>query len=349
MPDWLRRTRATKASSSNSASSGSRAMCAISGARRPRPSETASPPNIRWSTNRSSRSGWPSSTNRTRRLRSSGTPGGCTSIWPLMPRWPRRASPLSRESQRYFPRRWAAVKVRPVRRAAKSAGPAGGGVRGAGAGRRRRRSGGPGRGPRGRCGRPRPREAQASPAGDARRGPAEAPRRVAGGQLGAQGPVGGLGRLLLGLLLRPADAAPVQPLGDADPGGEGLHVVGALVLDDVLGHAEVVQGAELLEAGLPVESRAHGRGGLQHRVEEQVDDAGGLVEAGAEVDGADQGLDGVGEDRGLLAATGRLLALAELDVPPSPMVRATSASARALTTAARSLARRPSERSGWVT
>ena len=37
-----------------------------------------------------------------------------------------------------------------------------------------------------------------------------------------------------------------------------------------------------------------------------------------------------------------------LTCSPSPMVRATSARARALTTAARSLASRPSERSGWV-
>jgi hypothetical protein len=40
----------------------------------------------------------------------------------------------------------------------------------------------------------------------------------------------------------------------------------------------------------------------------------GVVEAAAEVDRADHGLDRVGEDRGLVAAAGRLLALAELDV-----------------------------------
>ena len=38
-----------------------------------------------------------------------------------------------------------------------------------------------------------------------------------------------------------------------------------------------------------------------------------------------------------------------LTCSPSRMPRPTSASARALTTAARSLASRPSERSGWVT
>ena len=49
--------------------------------------------------------------------------------------------------------------------------------------------------------------------------------------------------------------------------------------------------------------------------------AGGL-EAAAEVDGTDHGLDGVGEDRGLVAAAGRLLAAAELDVLAEPDVAA---------------------------
>ena len=49
----------------------------------------------------------------------------CTSSWPLMPRWPRRASPLSSGSQRYLPRRRAPSNRRPVRAAAKPAGPRG--------------------------------------------------------------------------------------------------------------------------------------------------------------------------------------------------------------------------------
>ena len=42
------------------------------------------------------------------------------------------------------------------------------------------------------------------------------------------------------------------------------------------------------------------------------------LEAGAEVDRPDQRLDGVGEDRGLLPASRRLLALAETDVASEP-------------------------------
>ena len=88
--------------------------------RRRRPSR---PPNIRWSTNRSSTAGV-SRASRTRRCRSSGAPGGWTSIWPLMPRWPSRASPLSSGSQKYLPRRRAPSIRRPVRAAAKPSGSA---------------------------------------------------------------------------------------------------------------------------------------------------------------------------------------------------------------------------------
>src|SRR6478735_6473438 len=319
MPDWLRRTRRTNASSSNSASRGSRAMCAISAGSSAPPSETARPPNIRWSTNRSSRSGLPASRKRTRRLRSSGTPGGCTSIWPLMPRWPSRASPLSRASHRYLPRRWAAVNVCPESRPAKSSGPA-----------RWRRTGRGWRTSTEAIGRPRTWASRPTRTTSTSGSSGIAGRRtnhpgldsVAGelagslvvGQLVAEGAVGGLRGLLLGLLLRAADAAAVQPGGDADTRGEGLNVVGAFVLDDVLGNAEVVQRAQFLQARLPVQAGAHRGRGLEHRVEEQVDDARGVLEAAAEVDGADQRLHRVGEDRGLLAATRGLLALAEADV-----------------------------------
>ena len=119
---------------------------------------------------------------------------------------------------------------------------------------------------------------------------------------------------LLGLLLGAADAVAVAVVADADLRGEGLHVVGALVLDEVLGDAETVLGGELLERGLPVEPGTHRGGRLDQRVEEQVDDLGGALEPAGEVDRADHGLDGVGEDRGLLAAAGGVLAATELDV-----------------------------------
>ena len=78
-----------------------------------------------------------------------------------------------------------------------------------------------------------------------------------------------------------------------------------------------------------------------------VDDHRGGLEATAEVDRADDGLDRVGEDRGLVPPpSGRLLATAQLDVVTEADPGPTPASARALTTAARSLASRPSE-VGW--
>ena len=103
-------------------------------------------------------------------------------------------------------------------------------------------------------------------------------------------------------------------LADADARDEGLHVVGAVVLDEVLRDAEAAVGRQLLQGGLPVEAGAHGRGGLHHRVEEPVDHVGRDLEAAAEVDGTEHRFDGVGEDRGLVAPAGRLLAPAELDV-----------------------------------
>src|SRR4051794_8502967 len=305
-PAVRRRRRATNATSSNAGSSGSRAMCAISVGSSAPPSAKDRPPNIRWSTNRSS--GPPSANrNRTRRWRSSAASAGCTSIWPLMPRWPSRASPVSRGSHRYLPRRRASENVRPVSRATKSSGPA-----------RCRRTG---------------RGWSTSTAATGRWSTcASSPRRTtstsgSSGTLPVRGARGGgvavlvgeravrrLGGLLLGLLLRATDTVAVRPVADAHPCGEGLLVVGALVLDQVLGDAELVDRRELLEAGLPVKSRAESGCGLQQRVEEQMDHLGCVVEAAAEVDRTDHGLDRVGEDRRLVAATGRLLALAELDV-----------------------------------
>src|SRR5690242_853562 len=252
--DRLRMRRTTE-SGSKSGSSGSRPMCAISSGSSAPPSETASPPNIRWSTNLSSE---PSSrAKRTRRCRSSAAPAGWTSIWPLIPRWPSSASPESSGSQKYLPRRLGLSKRRPVSAAAKPDGPRGS--------RRTGRS----------CSTStavtvRPVTWRSSPArttstsgssgtsgrleaGDRRVLDAEASRDLAVRRLR-----GGL----LGLLLGAADAVAVQLLTDADLRGEGLHVVGALVLDDVLGDAEAVLGGELLERGLPVQAGAHGRGGL---------------------------------------------------------------------------------------
>ena len=80
------------------------------------------------------------------------------------------------------------------------------------------------------------------------------------------------------------------------------------------GHAEAEGGRQLLEGGLPVEAGAH-RGGLLHeRVEQPVHHLGGGLDAAGEVDRPDDRLDGVGQDRGLVATAGGLLAAAQLDV-----------------------------------
>src|SRR4051794_24877888 len=60
---------------------------------------------------------------------------------------------------------------------------------------------------------------------------------------------GGLGRALLGLLLAAALLAAVALPGDDHPGGEPLGVVGALLVDAVLGHPQPAPGGELLQAG----------------------------------------------------------------------------------------------------
>ena len=149
--DARRRTRATKSRRRTRGRAG-RARCARSpgGSSAPR-RETSRPPNMRWSTKRSSTLGASSKTSRTRRCGSSGASGGWTRNWPLMPRWPSRASPSSRGSQRYLPRRRAASILRPVNPAAKPAGPRGSRRTGRGAAPRPRRWCGRRRGARGRA------------------------------------------------------------------------------------------------------------------------------------------------------------------------------------------------------
>ena len=181
-------------------SSGTAAVGAAAAGRAP------GPPKVRWSTKRSC--GPPSSkSNRACRCFSSGASAASTSSWPLMPRWTIRASSPSSASQRYLPRRDAAATVTPVRRAARSSGPAT--CRRAtrrAEELRARRCAGRRRGPAGPAGRPRPRGAQAP----RRRRPSAlaASRRASGAALGAPAQLGPghLGGLLLGLLLAAAVA-----------------------------------------------------------------------------------------------------------------------------------------------
>src|SRR3569623_350768 len=324
IPAVRRRTFATNRSSSNSGSNGSRAMWAISAGSSAPPSDTARPPNIRWSTNRSSRS--PRS-NRTRRWRASRLPGSLTRSCPLMPMCPSSASPVSSGSHRYFPRRWAASNGRPGSAVANPDGP-----------RWSRRTG------RG-CSTAtestvRPTTWRSRPSRTVTTSGSTGTVRVAWlrsavGRLG-DGLHHGLGervadaqgrgqlavrRLrggLLGLLLGAADAVAVAVVADPHLRGEGLHVGGALGGDEVLRDAEAGRGGELLQGGLPVQPGAQGGGGLDQRVEQQVDDHGAGLEPTGEMHGADHRLDGVGQDRRLLAATGRGLATTVLGGAAQP-------------------------------
>ena len=137
--DWSSRARLTPAAaafsrrddrgSSHSGSSGSRAMCAIGSGT---PSVASSvgeghgPPKVRWSTKRSSGPSVGEPEPGVQVLLVRARPAARTSSWPLMPRCTSRPwscpSGASRTSQRYLPRRRGG-RPRPASRAAKSAAP----------------------------------------------------------------------------------------------------------------------------------------------------------------------------------------------------------------------------------
>src|SRR3954452_17613768 len=284
-----RRSAALNASASNDGASGSIAMYASRGGMSSaRESSTARPPNVRWSTKRSSRP--PSvKVRRARRCVSSGCAGFSTSSWPLMPRWATSARSLGVPSgsaigsHRYLPRRCAAVNVRSVSACTKESMPS-----------RCRRTA------RGWCTSTdapvRPATHWSSPRRTTSTSGSSGTRSV----LRGQGPPRGLGGLRLGRLLGAAGALAVDLAGEQDDGGERLGVVGARFLDLVDRRPEAAGGGELLQAGLPVQSRTAGGGLDQQRVEQPVHDRAGRVQPAAEVERADQGLEGVGEDRVLL-------------------------------------------------
>src|SRR5688500_8741417 len=137
-------------------------------------------------------------------------------------------------------------------------------------------------------------------------------------RVGRDGPPRDLRDLLLGFLLGAPGAAGEHPLPDVDLGGEPLVVVGSLALEHVARDTEVVGGCDLLQRRLPVEAGAELGGVGDHRVEDGVDDLGRALDAELHVDGTEEGLDGVGQYRGLVASTGGGLAAAETDVVADP-------------------------------
>ena len=154
------------------------------------------------------------------------------------------------------------------------------------------------------------------------------------------------GGLLLGVLLgaalagAPARAAQ-EHLGHVDP-----VVVRPRAHDHVSRRPLAVAHGLLLQPALVVEvvGLLAGTGdGVAQLAQHQ---ALGGVPAGIEVDRAEDGLEGVGQDGGLGPAPGALLPRPSRSTSPTPSRPATCASTRALTTAERTLASFPSANSG---
>src|SRR5918992_498211 len=133
--------------------------------------------------------------------------------------------------------------------------------------------------------------------------------RLRGGALRHQPGIGQPGRSLLRLLLRSARPRPVRLAAEEDSGGEMLGMVRALPADPVLGHPTHVLGGQLLEPGLVVAVALAPDVSLHPWPEHPLDHLPGHVQAAIQVDGAQDCLHRVGQDRGLLPASGLLLAL----------------------------------------
>src|SRR5580700_10636999 len=312
------RSRRARAAGSKDGSNGSGAMWAI-GPGSSAPSGTKHMwPNVRWSVKR--RSGPESlKVNRIRTCGDRGRSGSPTSSWPLMPRCASRASSPT-DSHRYLPRRLTVSRLRPVSAASKSAAPA----------RWRRTE----RGCRTRtvsmarpemwCSRPRRTVSTSGSSGtrsavSCGTGCLPVVSVVAlvvlrPGGLRVDRVPGRLGRVLLGRLLGVALAGAEHAPADPDRGPERLLVVRPALLDLVVRHPEHAGRGQLLERGLPVQSGTQpGRPG-DDRVEQAMDQRAGLGQPAVDVDRPDDGLQRVGQDRGLVAAAGHLFAPAEPDV-----------------------------------
>ena len=326
---------------------------------------TASPPNIRWSTNRSSRrpvaaAARPIRTRRCalgrRRPAAAARAGRSSRGAPAAPRRSRGSS------QRNLPRRTTSVTV--------DAAQPGGEVVGAGlvpAHRprvpdldRRRRPCRPPSGP-GRGGPPRPRAARAR----VRHRLAVATAASTGGRRRA---VAGVAARRLGVRARPAAGGtpPRRPRPARPPSccarcrcrtrrswtiataWNSLAWSGPSSVDGVLrARRDAAVAVSSCRLRLPVQPGAQ----LGARTPAAGRPAGargrGRRRCRAQVDRAEQRLEGVGEDRGLVPAAAGLLAAAEQQVLAQGRGRGRRpASARMLTTAARSLASWPSGRSG---
>ena len=252
---------------------------------------------------------------------------------------------MSSSSQRNLPRRTASRTTAPVSRAAKSTGPA--------SCQRTTRgfstSMPPSRAPSTQRARPRRTTSTSGSSGMSRADQAVGRPGRAGAVLPPRQGLEGRGRrALLGLLLALAAALAQDDALDEHRGVEGLGVVRALFDDHVLRDAEAQLRGLFLQARLPVQARAQLVGLGQQRVDQPADEGGGDLDPVLDVDRADERLDA--RRRGSRTCPGRRWSPRRGPAGCGRRrrgSRATWASARPLTTAARSLASLPSGSSGW--
>ena len=99
---------------------------------------------------------------------------------------------------------------------------------------------------------------------------------------------------------------------------ETLVVIGPGLADLVGRQAQFEARAEFLKARLPVQPGADSRGVVHQGIEQVVEQSIGSRLPGGDEDRPEQGLQGVGKDRRLAAATGGDLATAQQQLVPQP-------------------------------
>src|SRR5215207_3213264 len=252
-------------------------------------SNTTTSPNVRGSTNHSSSGGDPDRRSTTCVCGGRSEPTGASSSWPLIRKCTISSSPVSSGRSRYLPRRSAARILAPVRPSVTCCLDV----------RRTVRSR-----PTSTASMTRPITRSANP----RRTVSTSGSSGTGGvELGA-----GVGRRgLLGRLLRTPGALTDHGAVDDDGGEEQLGVVGAFGACDVLRGRAAVDGDLLLQPRLVVEVIQVGRRLGEVRPDQALDEVVGRRRATVDVHRPDDGLQRVGEDRGLLAAASGVLTAPE--------------------------------------
>src|SRR5947207_1304288 len=121
-------------------------------------------------------------------------------------------------------------------------------------------------------------------------------------------------RRLFGLLLRSTLAVAVRPVAHVHGRIELLRVIRPFVPHEVAGPAERSRRGRFLQPGLVVAAAGPGRGVGNASLQAPEHEIAGRREARIEIDGRDDGLEGVSEDRLLRSPPRRVLSFAEEEV-----------------------------------